>query len=82
VLPLQFKPGQNAATLGLTGHEAFDITGLSDTMLPQGEVTVTATKADGSVVQFTAIARLNTAVEVDYYRNGGVLNAVLKKMMA
>jgi aconitate hydratase len=82
VLPLQFKPGQNADTLGLTGHEAFDITGLSDTMPPQGEVTVTATKADGSVVQFTAIARLNTAVEVDYYRNGGVLNAVLKKMMA
>jgi aconitate hydratase len=82
LLPLQFKPGQNADTLGLTGHEVFDITGLSDNMPPQGDVAVTATKTDGSVVQFTAIARLNTAVEVDYYRNGGVLNTVLKKMMA
>jgi aconitate hydratase len=79
---LQFKPGQNADTLGLTGHESFDITGLSDNMPPQGDVTVTATKADGSVVRFPAIARLNTTVEVDYYRNGGVLNTVLRKMMA
>jgi aconitate hydratase len=82
VLPLQFKPGQNADALGLTGHEVFDITGLSDNMPPQGEVSVTATKTDGSVARFTAIARLNTAVEVDYYRNGGVLNTVLKKVMA
>jgi aconitate hydratase len=51
-------------------------------MPPQGDVTVTVTKADGSVVRFTAIARLNTTVEVDYYRNGGVLNTVLRKMMA
>ncbi|MFZ6027714.1 MAG: aconitate hydratase AcnA [Chloroflexota bacterium] len=82
VLPLQFKAGENAETLGLTGHEIFDITGLSDEMLPQGEVSVTATKADGSIVNFRAIARLNTPVEVEYYRNGGVLNTVLKKMLA
>jgi aconitate hydratase len=82
VLPLQFKPGQNADTLGLTGHEVFDITGLNDEMAPQSDVTVKATKADGSVVTFTATARLNTAIEVEYYRNGGVLNTVLKKMVA
>jgi aconitate hydratase len=82
VLPLQFKPGENADTLGLTGHEVYDITGLSDEMAPQSDVTVKATKADGSVVTFTAIARLNTAVEVAYYRDGGVLNTVLKKMVA
>jgi aconitate hydratase len=82
VLPLQFKPGENADTLGLTGHEVFDITGLSDDMPPQGDVNVTAVKADGTVVKFIATVRLNTAVEVDYYRNGGVLNTVLKKMMA
>jgi aconitate hydratase len=81
VLPLQFKPGENADVLGLTGHEVFDILGLSDDMPPQGEVTVKAQKPDGSMATFKAIVRLNTPAEVEYYRNGGVLNTVLRKMI-
>jgi len=80
VLPLVFQPGQNADSLGLTGEETFDITGLSDQMAPQTEVTVTAHKPDGSLVTFRAVARLNMQVDVEYYRNGGVLNTVLRKM--
>jgi aconitate hydratase len=81
VLPLVFQPGQNADSLGLSGDETFDITGLSDQLVPQNEVIVTAHKPDGSVVTFRAVARLNTPVEVEYYRNGGVLNSVLRKML-
>jgi aconitate hydratase A / 2-methylisocitrate dehydratase len=81
VLPLVYQPGQNADSLGLTGEETFDITGLSDQIAPQNEVIVTAHKPDGTVVSFRAIARLNTAVEVEYYRNGGVLNTVLRRML-
>ena len=81
VLPLVFQPGQNADSLGLSGEETFDITGLSDQLVPQNEVIVTAHKPDGSVVTFRAVARLNTLVEVEYYRNGGVLNTVLRKML-
>jgi aconitate hydratase len=81
VLPLVFRPGQNADSLGLTGVETFDITGLSDQMLPQNEVIVNAHKPDGTLITFRAIARLNTTVEVEYYRNGGVLNTVLMSML-
>jgi aconitate hydratase len=81
VLPLVFQPGQNADSLGLSGEETFDITGLSDQLVPQNEVVVNAHKPDGSVVTFRAVARLNTSVEVEYYRNGGVLNTVLRKML-
>ena len=81
VLPLVFQPDQNADSLGLSGEETFDITGLSDQIVPQNEVIVTAYKPDGTVVSFRAIARLNTTVEVEYYRNGGVLNTVLRKMV-
>jgi aconitate hydratase len=81
VLPLQFKSGENADSLGLTGKERFRIEGLHDGILPQSEVRVTAIKDDGRVVIFQAIVRLNTAVEVDYYRNGGVLNTVLMNLL-
>jgi aconitate hydratase len=81
VLPLQFKSGQNADSLGLTGKEKFRIEGLSDEIQPQSEVRVTAVKEDGRVVIFQAIVRLNTPIEVEYYRNGGVLNTVLMNMM-
>ncbi len=81
VLPLVYQPGQNADILGLTGQETIDITGLSDEMAPQCEVIVTAHKPDGSTLTFRAVARLNTTVEVEYYRNGGVLNTVLRKMV-
>ncbi len=81
VLPLQYRPGESADSLGLTGREVFHIEGLSDAIKPQGEVTVKAVREDNSVLEFKAIARLNTPVEVEYYRNGGVLNTVLRKMV-
>lgn len=81
ILPLKFVEGQNAETLGLTGEEVFDIEGLSDTMLPKAPVRVRATKPDGSVLEVNAIALLNTEVEVNYYRNGGILHTVLRNLV-
>ena len=81
VLPLQFRDGENAASLGLTGQEVFDIAGLSDSIRPRAEVTVTATAAGGARKTFTAIARLDSAVEVNYYRNGGILPTVLRSLL-
>jgi aconitate hydratase len=81
ILPLQFVDGQNAESLGLKGDEIYDITGLSDDMAPQSLVNVKATKPDGSIVEFKAKALLNTEVEVNYYRNGGILHTVLRNMV-
>jgi aconitate hydratase len=81
VLPLQFLPGDNADNLGITGREGFSIDGLDDEIKPQCEVQVRAEREDGGILLFKAIARLNTPVEVEYYRNGGVLNMVLRKMI-
>lgn len=80
ILPLKFMEGQNAESLGLTGEEVFDIEGLS-TMTPKEVVTVRARKTDGSVVEFKAIVLLNTVVEVNYYRNGGILHTVLRNLV-
>ncbi len=81
VLPLEFKPGTSAASLGLTGYEVYDILGL-DNLTPGKELTVVARKADGSEVSFKVTARVDTPVEVDYYKNGGILQTVLKNMLA
>jgi aconitate hydratase len=81
VLPLQFKPGEGVESLGLTGQEIFSIEGLSDDLIPQSEITVRARKADGSELTFGAIVRIDTPVEVDYYRNGGILHTVLRNML-
>jgi len=81
ILPLRFMDGQNAESLGLDGSETFDIEGLSDNMAPQSVVTVKAKKIDGSVVEFKARALLNTTVEVNYYRNGGILHTVLRNLV-
>jgi aconitate hydratase len=81
VLPLQFKNGQNAESLGLKGNEQYEITGLSNDLAPQSEVTVKATRPDGGVAEFKANVLLNTPVEVEYYRNGGILHTVLRKMV-
>jgi aconitate hydratase len=81
ILPLRFLEGQNADSLGLDGSEVYDIEGLSDAMLPKSEITVKVKKADGSVVAFKAIAQLNTTVEVNYYRNGGILQTVLRNLV-
>jgi len=80
ILPLKFMEGQNVESLGLTGEEVFDIEGLS-TVTPKEVVTVRATKADGSVIEFKTIALLNTEVEVNYYRNEGILHTVLRHLV-
>jgi aconitate hydratase len=81
ILPLKFQEGRNVESLGLTGEEVFDIEGLNDNMIPKSVVTVKATKPDGSVVKFNATALLNTDVEVNYYRNGGILHTVLRHLV-
>ena len=81
ILPLRFMDGQNAESLGLKGDEIFDIEGLSNHMAPKTVVTVKATKIDGTVVEFNATALLNTDVEVNYYRNGGILHTVLRNLV-
>jgi aconitate hydratase len=81
VLPLQFMEGQNAASLGLTGQEVFDLSGLSDRIQPRAKLAVTATATDGSRRSFEVLARLDSAIEVDYYRHGGILQAVLRSLL-
>ncbi|HNO32018.1 MAG TPA: aconitate hydratase AcnA, partial [Anaerolineales bacterium] len=81
VLPLRFAEGQNAESLGLDGSEVFDIEGLTDSIQPKAELTVKAKKADGKVIEFKATALLNTDVEVNYYRNGGILHTVLRNLV-
>ncbi len=81
VLPLKFIKGQNAESLGIKGNEVFDIAGLNDMTAPQSIVTVKATKADGTIIEFKATALLNTEVEVNYYRNGGILHTVLRNLV-
>jgi aconitate hydratase len=81
ILPLRFMEGQNAETLGLKGDEKFDITGLSADMAPKSVLTVKATRIDNSVVEFQVTAMLNTDVEVNYYRNGGILHTVLRNLV-
>ncbi|GER74728.1 aconitate hydratase AcnA [Weizmannia acidilactici] len=78
VLPLQFKEGENADTLGLTGKETFNID-IADDIKPKQLVKVTATDEDGNVKTFEVIARFDSEVEIDYYRNGGILQMVLRR---
>jgi aconitate hydratase len=80
VLPLVFAEGESADSLGLDGTETFSIAGVGD-ISPRKELTVRAAKAGGGEVVFTATARLDSEVEVAYFRNGGILPYVLRKMM-
>jgi aconitate hydratase len=82
VLPLQFKPGDGAKSLGLTGREVYRIEGITDTMAPGATLTVVATKPDGGTLTFPVISRIDTGVEVGYYRNGGILQTVLRQLVA
>ncbi|QAY67964.1 aconitate hydratase AcnA [Paenibacillus protaetiae] len=81
VLPLQFLEGQGWAALGLTGRETFDIVGLNNEVQPGDKVSVIATREDGSQLEFNVIVRLDSLVDVDYYRNGGILQTVLRQMI-
>jgi aconitate hydratase len=80
VLPLQFRDGENPATLGLDGTETFSIP-VHDDVQARQTLTVTATRADGTAVLFETRCRLDTPVEVEYYRNGGILHYVLRDFL-
>ena len=82
VLPLQFEPGQDAQTLGLTGKETFAVAGIAKDLAPKKKLTVTATGEGGKKTTFTVTCRLDTPNEVDYYRNGGILHFVLRQLAA
>jgi len=81
VLPLQFKDGDTRQTLGLKADDTFSIRGLAD-LTPGQDVTVEVTRADGSTFSFTALCRIDTANEMEYYRHGGILHYVLRKLAA
>jgi aconitate hydratase len=81
VLPLEFPAGQNPDTLGLTGHESYDISGVAG-VAPGGGVDVVARRDDGSEVRFQARVRIDTPTDLHYFREGGILPAVVRKMLA
>ena len=81
VLPLQFKDGQTRESLGLTGEDSFTILGVAD-LKPSQDVEVAVTRPDGSSFTFTALCRIDTANEVEYFMNGGILQYVLRKLAA
>jgi aconitate hydratase len=80
VLPLEYQNGASAQSLGLTGRETFDITGVADGLAPGESVDVLATAEDGTETRFQATVRLDSDVDVEYYSNGGILQTVLRKM--
>jgi aconitate hydratase len=82
ILPLQYRDGENADTLGLTGLESFSITGLAGGVTPRQEVEVLATLREGGEVRFRAVARIDGEAEVEYHRHGGILQTVLRQMLA
>jgi aconitate hydratase len=83
VLPLEFKAGQSRESLGLSGHELFDFPDLTDQLKPQQDVRVVARHPEsGKQTEFRAVCRIDTPVEVGYYRNGGVLQTVLRRMLS
>jgi aconitate hydratase len=80
VLPLEFLPGEGAASLSLTGREVLDIGGLSR-LTPRTKLRVTAKREDGSSFWFEVVARLDSPIDVEYYRNGGILHTVLRSLI-
>ena len=80
VLPIQFLPGQSRTSLGLSGEEFFDIRGLERDLAPGATVTLSVRRPDGTTAAFQARARIDTLVELEYYRHGGILNYVLREL--
>jgi aconitate hydratase len=80
VLPLQFLPDQNAQTLGLTGQEEYSIPELNDSIQPGQALAVIATSKDGTTKKFHVVSRLDSKIEIDYYRNDGILQYVLRRL--
>ncbi len=81
VLPLEFMPGEGAEALGLTGHEQYDVRGIAEGLDPGGTVQVRAVDDQGQTTEFQAKVRIDTPIELDYYRNGGILHTVLRQML-
>ncbi len=82
IIPLVFKSGENLATHGLTGFEKFDILGIGNDLKLRQEVTVKATADDGKTTEFHVICRIDTPAELEYYRHGGILEYVLRQLLA
>jgi aconitate hydratase len=82
VLPLQFKEGTNAASLGLNGTETYDIVGLDASIKPQQDLTLRITRKGGEVVDVPVRCRIDTPIEIDYYQHGGILPYVLRQIVA
>ncbi|GER88719.1 aconitate hydratase A [Dictyobacter vulcani] len=81
ILPLQFKQGESKESLNLTGRETYEIAGIEQGLKPRQEVTVKATREDGNSFTFQTIARLDSAIDVTYYENGGILPTVLRRLL-
>jgi aconitate hydratase len=81
VLPLQFKTGENASTLKLTGTETFHLTGIASGLKPRGDVTVRAESADGTAREFAVTARIDTPEELVAFRHGGILPYVVRQLV-
>ena len=81
ILPLEYPSGESAASLGLTGEESFDISGVEGGVQPGQEIAVRAVAADGAETSFTARCRIDTPVEAEYYRHGGILQYVLRGLL-
>ncbi len=81
VLPLQFKDGESSRTYGLTGHEKFDIEGVTEDLKHGKDIPVRVTRREGDNFTFMATCRLDSPIEVEYYKNGGILQTVLRQMM-
>jgi len=81
VLPLQFSDGVNAQTLNLDGSETYSVLGLGDSIRPRQEVTLEIRRKDGRIEKVLLILRIDTPIEVDYYRHGGILPFVLREIL-
>ena len=82
VLPCQFKSDESVQTLGIKGDEEFDILGIEGEIKPQQDVTLVINRKDGSKQEIKVLLRIDTPIEVDYYRHGGILPYVLRELMA
>ena len=80
ILPLEFIEGESASSLGLEGDEVFNFMGINDNLKPRSILKVVSESPSGKINNFKAIVRLDTPVEIDYYRNGGILQTVLRKL--
>ena len=81
VLPLQFLPGESRGSLGLTGKETYAIEGLAEGLAPGKRVTVRARADDGAEKSFQAVVRIDSSLELEQYRNGGILPYIFRKML-